>query len=558
MEDDSKTNDKVETKRGIGRFVLLLVLLVIVIASGAAAFYYKELKGLDKNVSGIAQSPSPTQEVSSTPSDKIKDDGVTWIQPVKLDDLGLFESSGNEYSVYSKTDYYKVGEIDNDGEIILASVSLDQPSTNTDVHRIIRRGDNFTRIARNSDELSENYSTSGNLNSDEDFVFQSLLVDDLIVKGLTKLVKANGWSLYFDDDSEVASQRQLSKVTQTKWGDLMLVKYKNIDGGSVSQVATYAIKLNDSTEVSYKPMPSFLRDDYTLNVTWADLTKENNKYQQVQSGGCGLGSSAFPLIVDDNGVASLKEIAKSSSGDKILSSDDSSNTIIKYGYEMYQMGREGGAIKDMGEFISATGIIVWEDDYGNNIGYVNMDYAPQVECGKPVVYLYPTEETEVAVKVGANITVSEPEYGQGWKGLAKPSGEIMVDGKSYHNLFWEGLGWGSYPIIKSGTIIKTADARATITSQLKSMSLNDREIADFLEFWMVKMPKNEYMRISWIYGEEMNKLAPLQVTPKPDSVIRVFMDFVGLDKSIEIKDQVLPKFERKGFTVVEWGGLLVK
>ena len=133
-----------------------------------------------------------------------------------------------------------------------------------------------------------------------------------------------------------------------------------------------------------------------------------------------------------------------------------------------------------------------------------------------------------------------------------------MDGKTYPNLFWEGLGWGEYPQIKSGTIVKTADARETITDQLKSMNLNDREIADFLEFWLPKMPKTEYVRISWIYGEQMDELAPLQVTPKPDSVIRVFLDYAGLEKPIALEKQVLPKFDRNGFSVVEWGGLLAK
>ena len=51
---------------------------------------------------------------------------------------------------------------------------------------------------------------------------------------------------------------------------------------------------------------------------------------------------------------------------------------------------------------------------------------------------------------------------------------------------------------------------------------------------------------------------PLKVSPKPDTVIRVFMDFKPLDKKIEIKEQKLTKQTRKGFTIVEWGGSLIK
>ena len=48
---------------------------------------------------------------------------------------------------------------------------------------------------------------------------------------------------------------------------------------------------------------------------------------------------------------------------------------------------------------------------------------------------------------------------------------------------------------------------------------------------------------------------PLIVTQNPDTVIRVLMEFKGLDEPIEgIKEQHIITPERKGFTVVEWGG----
>jgi hypothetical protein len=48
--------------------------------------------------------------------------------------------------------------------------------------------------------------------------------------------------------------------------------------------------------------------------------------------------------------------------------------------------------------------------------------------------------------------------------------------------------------------------------------------------------------------------APLKITPKPDSMLRVFMIMKSVDKNTKIKPQVLETFERKGFAVVEWGG----
>ena len=47
---------------------------------------------------------------------------------------------------------------------------------------------------------------------------------------------------------------------------------------------------------------------------------------------------------------------------------------------------------------------------------------------------------------------------------------------------------------------------------------------------------------------------PLNITPTPDTVIRVMMDWKVIDKLVEIPEQQLTTPERNGFTVVErWG-----
>ncbi len=54
--------------------------------------------------------------------------------------------------------------------------------------------------------------------------------------------------------------------------------------------------------------------------------------------------------------------------------------------------------------------------------------------------------------------------------------------------------------------------------------------------------------------EEYNRRVPLEITPAPDTLIRVFMVFKALEAPIEIEAQEFGHVERKGFTVVEWGG----
>ena len=58
-----------------------------------------------------------------------------------------------------------------------------------------------------------------------------------------------------------------------------------------------------------------------------------------------------------------------------------------------------------------------------------------------------------------------------------------------------------------------------------------------------------------IAGTEQKPIE-LNITPAPDTVIRVFMVWKGLDTYVPIQAQPLTAPPRTGFTVVEWGGSL--
>lgn len=64
------------------------------------------------------------------------------------------------------------------------------------------------------------------------------------------------------------------------------------------------------------------------------------------------------------------------------------------------------------------------------------------------------------------------------------------------------------------------------------------------------------MRLSWLGTNELERLAPLYISPAPDTRIRVFLDMEGLETYQEMTPQTLTSQPRVGFTVVEWGGLV--
>ena len=58
--------------------------------------------------------------------------------------------------------------------------------------------------------------------------------------------------------------------------------------------------------------------------------------------------------------------------------------------------------------------------------------------------------------------------------------------------------------------------------------------------------------------DEINEYMSLDITPSPDTLIRIMMDFKGLDNPIQVQEQQLEQVSRNGYTVVEWGGTEIK
>ena len=175
---------------------------------------------------------------------------------------------------------------------------------------------------------------------------------------------------------------------------------------------------------------------------------------------------------------------------------------------------------------------------------------------KPVIYLYPEEETQVHVKLDFNGTVTSvyPAYEGGWDVVAKPDGTLTdpETGREYYCLFWEGISAVPYDLTE-GFVVAGADTEAFLEDALKTLGLTDKEANEFIIYWLPQMEQNAWNLISFdtsVYAEN----AKLTISPTPDSVLRVFMTWQALDAPINIPSQELPGFERPGFTVVEWGG----
>lgn len=178
---------------------------------------------------------------------------------------------------------------------------------------------------------------------------------------------------------------------------------------------------------------------------------------------------------------------------------------------------------------------------------------------KPVIYLYPEEETEVSVKLtlDGRLTCTYPSYRDGWSVTAQPDGTLTdANGQTYNYLFWEGETYADYDLSR-GFCVKGEETAAFLENALSQLGLTRREANEFIVYWLPLMEGNPYNIISF-QTDVYTEAAKLEVQPAPDTLIRVFMAWRAADSFLELPEQELMAPERAGFTVVEWGGTKLK
>ncbi len=218
-------------------------------------------------------------------------------------------------------------------------------------------------------------------------------------------------------------------------------------------------------------------------------------------------------------------------------------------------------VGDTIEVVYSSMIQTSEWDYtvvAEKIGMSSFELETDV-CYKPVIYLYPEEKTEAKVTLDYNgtLTVTYPEYKEGWEVTALPDGTLYdKEGNEYSYLFWEGDSNFTMSI-DEGFCVKGKDTVSFLREKLSYLGLTPKEYNDFIVFWLPFMQDNEYNLISF-QAETYTDNAKLNVSPAPDTEIRVFMTFTPCDSYIDIPEQKLtPAPDRTGFTVVEWGGSII-
>ena len=333
------------------------------------------------------------------------------------------------------------------------------------------------------------------------------------------------------------------------------------------QIPEYNLRFPFGISSGLRPEPDFMNSDDVPQLLWTKGTKDiaSYRYGQYAYGWedcyAGLTTEEITLGFSATGVTNK--------GDQVFEIDALKYPgVYKCLYEKtkrYVYNEETGdgeyvETVSYNDFVGTHPMFFWKHPFGDAIAFMRSDVVPAAEKAKPVIYLYPEKEEKINVKVApvGGFTVTDPEYGDGWVVSATPEGVITnsVDEKQYPYLFWEGGKDGVVVTPKEGFVVAKADVPEVLENTLSQFGLNEQERADFKEFWVPKLSRAPYYFLTFISRSEIDRVAPMTISPKPDTVIRVLMDYKPLTEAVDVEPLTITPTLRTGFTVVEWGGIV--
>lgn len=512
-----------------------------------------ESKLFDGDIEAIFESlPTPERKSSKE---------IKWQTLRQIPSLGIFNYSSDSNSNYREKSakYYKVGEfIDGEykgGDLILTSAPYEGPAFYPGFYRFAKKGRELFLLKKYSDELYDmDQMDKSRFTIDEEY--------DIPELNFPKLIKGPKSRQYLEQDEVVRALMNLTNLKIAIVDQVFGNVYTTDDalrapGGDIFINNGFYIEAADGTARVYALKADFVDKKNVPEITWSDKTKNTNEYVYSDIYRCGSSNYASTRSVNEISPENdFEVIGKNSKGDQVYGLKNKEHAIY---HSVYDTSYFEGEKMPYDQFVAARPIFYWVDPFGRTVEFKNNKFIPPAECAKPVIYLYPEKGTEVSVKIEpkGGLSKSEPEYGDGWNVLANPSGDLIESstGKNYPYLFWEGRG-AIYVEPKKGFVVEKENVHAFLIEKLTLLGLNEKERADFIEFWEPYMQSAPYYFVAFLGNREMDAIAPLSINPAPDTIIRVLMDFSPLDRPIKTEEYEIKTPARKGFTAVEWGGVM--
>lgn len=177
----------------------------------------------------------------------------------------------------------------------------------------------------------------------------------------------------------------------------------------------------------------------------------------------------------------------------------------------------------------------------------------------PLVYLYNTKSEPVSVKVKSPVISGAVKLGSDgfWNVITSPDGTFTSqDGKKHKFIPYEFLRYDFKRPVKGFVVEKEKLEEYLKTDLWKKLGLTDSEISDY---WMDTKPRvkpSPYYFVSLIDRAEIERVLPMETSPKPDTIIRNMTYILPLNKPFTPKpldQEKLNAPKREGFTLLENG-----
>lgn len=178
---------------------------------------------------------------------------------------------------------------------------------------------------------------------------------------------------------------------------------------------------------------------------------------------------------------------------------------------------------------------------------------------KPADYFYPTKKTDISfdVKPQGEFTYTLPQYKPGgWNFTAFPDGNLVYKGQNYPYIYWDAaIPNNLITEPKTGYEVDYGDLSGFLQDLLPRLGLNRKETVEFTNYWIKELPNSKYYFVGIIPQKQIDAMAPLSISPTPDSILRVTLYFKPISEKTNISTPQAEPYNRSGFTVVEWGAI---
>ncbi len=556
--------------------------------------------------------PTPLPSLTVTPTIVKVETSVEFskrekiFEPIKIPGPNYYKlpDSNEEYDVYI-IDFYKVGTITsgkyNGGALILASVTFNGACKgvgcgNPFRFRFILKDDvaiYLPQVSVITGSKAEKDITEANPFKKFGFSIQIDKSTTIPILEFPKEITGDTprqvlRQMYdgIEEDGLVDHKRLYKVFTHSIFGDIFTTKpefspseifISEYEGfGSRTSVGACTGKQCFMTNMFYafRPDGTFIKFAYKPDfeveeVEWNNVKGSISKFKYNTIEGCSHNDLdqvrvVSPSLVSDSDLVTIGQIKETD--DPVYALKNPNHKLYTTFYNAYKKNSanpdlyfgEKNQITSYEEFINALPIFLWRDPFGRLIQYSNMDFLPPNSC-EPIIYLYPTSTQSISISLGKDVKISDstPPYKNGWKVTAFSNGNIIDqdNNRSYPYLFWEGWSY-IFPIQSKGFVVKQNEVEIFLAESVKKLGLNELEKNDFMEAWLPYFEGSPYYFITFLDQNVIDKIAPLNITPRPDTIIRILMDVKPLEHPIDVIEPEFKKTpQRLGFTVVEWGGL---